>query len=87
VSRRWFWPLIALGTVSAALGAGFLGFAAANRNYAKPTETAGWTNYVPLVASDNDACFSCSDPLPWLAVGVVLLVVALVPLLIAVRWR
>jgi hypothetical protein len=80
VSRRWFWPLITVGTISAALGAAFLGFAVANRDYAKPTETAGWTNYVPLAASDN-------EPLPWLVAGVALLVVAFVPFLIATRHR
>jgi hypothetical protein len=80
VSRRWFWPLIAVGTVSAALGSAFLGFAVANRDYAEPTETRGWTNYVPLAVSDT-------DPLPWLVAGVVLVVVALVPFLIATRHR
>jgi hypothetical protein len=80
VSRRWFWPLIAIGTINAALGAAFLGFAVANRDYAKPTETAGWTNYTPLAVSD-------SDPLPWLVAGVTLVVSALVPFLIASRRR
>jgi hypothetical protein len=80
VSRRWFWPLIAIGTMSAAVGAALLGFAVANRDYATPTETAGWTNYVPLAVSD-------SDPLPWLVAGVVLVVSALVPFLIASRRR
>ena len=87
MSRRWFWPLIACGTVSVALGAAFLGFAFANRDYAKPTQSAGWTNYVPLAASDNDACFTCSEPLPWLVTGVVLVAVALVPFLVAARSR
>lgn len=87
MSRRSFWPLIALGTVAAALGAAFVGFAVANRDYAEPTETSGWTNYVPLAVSEDDACFSCSDPLPWLITGVVLLVAALGPFLLAVRRR
>ena len=80
MSRRWFWPLIAVGTVGAALGAAFLGFAFANRDYVQPTETAGWTNYVPLAVSD-------SDPLPWLIAGLVLVAVALVPFLVAARRR
>jgi hypothetical protein len=87
VSRRWFWPLTALGTATAALGAAFVGFAVANRDYAEPTETAGWTNYVPLAVSEDDACFSCADPVPWLIAGVVLLVAAFGPFLVAARRR
>jgi hypothetical protein len=87
VSRRSFWPLIALGTIAAALGAAFVGFAVANRDYTEPTETRGWTNYVPLADSENEACFSCADPLPWLIAGVVFLVAALGPFLLAARRR
>ena len=87
MSRRWFWPLITLGAVSVALGAAFVGFAVANRDYAEPTESEGWTNYVPLAVSEDDACFSCTDPGPWLVIGIVLVVVALVPFLVAARRR
>jgi heme/copper-type cytochrome/quinol oxidase subunit 1 len=88
VSRRWFWPLVALAIVTAAVGAAFLGFAVANRNYAEPRVTpAGWTAYVPLKASENEACFTCTEPLPWLVIGGVLVIVALVPLLLAARRR
>jgi hypothetical protein len=84
VSRRWFWPLITLGTVTAALGAAFLGFAIANRDYAEPTQSAGWTNYVPLA---DETCVTCTNPLPWLLTGVLLIVIAVVPFLLAVRRR
>ena len=68
----------------AALGTASLGFALANRDYAEPTNSAGWTNYAPLA---DERCVTCGEPLPWLVTGVVLVVVAVVPFLLAARQR
>lgn len=87
MSRRWFWPLVTLGTVSAALGAAFLGFAVGNHDYPEPGATPGWTNYVPLAVSEDDRCFTCTEPMPWLVIGSVLIALALVPFLLAARRR
>jgi hypothetical protein len=89
-----------LGIVLVALGSASLGFAFANRDYAEPEATAGWTNYVPLDdpssvpglglsfdARQDLPCFDCVDPVPWLAAGSVLILVASVPFFVAVRRR
>jgi hypothetical protein len=88
---------VALGTVLVALGSASLGFAYANRNYVSPTQwtdSAGWTNYVPLgssfdamVGGRDDTCIGCVDPVPWLAAGAVLLALATVPFFMAARRR
>jgi hypothetical protein len=95
--RRWFWPLVALGTLLQALAAASLAFAFANRNYAEAEANAGWTNYVPLIdeaggasvgfSFDENPCFTCVDPLPWFVVGIILAVIGLVPFVIAARHR
>jgi hypothetical protein len=94
-SRLWVW--IATGTVLVALGSASLGFAFANRNYAEPASTAGWTNYVPLDeegqvgvgfsfdVGGREPCYECVDPTPWYAAGGALLGLAAVPFLLAVR--
>jgi hypothetical protein len=90
VRRRWFWPLIGVGSAFHALAAASFAYAFANRNYAygnriggQPSE--GWTNYVPL--ADADACFTCVEPRPWLIAGIVLVFVGLIPYLAAIRYR
>jgi hypothetical protein len=97
VRRRWFWPLIGIGSALYAVAAASFAFAFANRNYAEPSVSPGWTNYVPLdsaegspgfgVSVDADACFTCVEPLPWLVAGIVLAVVGLIPYIAAVRYR
>jgi hypothetical protein len=85
---RGFWPLIALGTVLVALGAASLGFALANRGYEEPA--AGWTNYVPLADSAfrvRGGCVGCTDPMPWLAAGIALLLAGIAPFAVAARRR
>jgi hypothetical protein len=76
---RWFWPLIALGSVIEALGAASFALALANRSDDEPT--AGWTNYGPLVKGGDH------DPLPWLVAGVILVVFGVVPYVVAARRR
>jgi hypothetical protein len=67
-TRRTFWAWIAFGVGLVALAFAFLGFAYANRNYAEPRSTAGWTNYVPLdgssIFSGGGRCYDCVDPTP-----------------------
>jgi hypothetical protein len=93
-----FWFFIAAGTVLIALGSASLGFAYANRNYAELpsqwTDSAGWTNYVPLgvsfdaaVGGSDDACFGCVDPTPWLVAGAVVVALSSVPFALAVRLK
>jgi hypothetical protein len=90
---------MAAGTVLIALGSASLGFAYANRDYVKPpelpaawTDSAGWTNYGPASLgfsfdTREPGCFGCVDPVPWLAAGLALLAVAVIPYLVAVRRR
>jgi hypothetical protein len=86
---RVFWGWVAAGVVLVALASASLGFAFANRNYAEPVSTAGWTNYVPLdnssIFSGANRCYDCVDPTPWYVVGGGLLFVALLSFWIAHR--
>jgi hypothetical protein len=90
-TRRTFWAWIAFGVGLVALAFAFLGFAYANRNYAEPRSTAGWTNYVPLdgssIFSGGGRCYDCVDPTPWYVAGGASILVAAVPFVLAARRR
>jgi hypothetical protein len=89
--RRTFWAWTAFGVSLVALGFALLGFAYANRDFAEPLSTAGWTNYVPLddssIFSGARPCYDCVDPTPWYAAGGALILVAAVPFVFAARRR
>jgi heme/copper-type cytochrome/quinol oxidase subunit 1 len=90
-ARRTFWAWIAFGVGLVALGFALLGFAYANRSYAEPRSTAGWTNYVPLesssIFSGGGPCYDYADPAPWYVAGGASILVAAVPFALAARRR
>ena len=83
MGRRWFWPLIAFGSLLELLGGLSLGVSLGlERASSGDAETSeAWTNYGPLAKSDY------GDPLPWLVAGVILVVLGFVPNVAAARRR